>query len=81
MSVVGPRPLPVKDVKKSKLAYLRVLAVTPGVTGLWQVEGRQDPSSDSYISLNVIYIENWSMWLDFQIILRTVGAVFAGTGT
>jgi len=81
MSIVGPRPLPVSDVQDSKLAYLRVLAVTPGLTGLWQVQGRQDPSSDSYISLNVIYIENWSIWLDIQIILRTVGVVLAGTGT
>ena len=83
MSVVGPRPLPASDldVKVSKLAYLRVLAVTPGVTGLWQVQGRQDPSSDSYISLNVLYVENWSIWLDLQIILRTVGVVLAGTGT
>ncbi len=81
MSVVGPRPLPANDVRDSKLAYLRVLAVTPGITGLWQVQGRQDPSSDSYISLNVIYIENWSIWLDIQIILRTIGVVLAGTGT
>ena len=81
MSVVGPRPLPADDVRDSKLAYLRVLAVTPGITGLWQVQGRQDPSSDSYISLNVIYIENWSIWLDLQIILCTVGVVFEGTGS
>jgi len=81
MSVVGPRPLPAIDVRDSKLAYLRVLAVTPGITGLWQVQGRQDPSSESYISLNVTYIENWSVWLDIKIILRTVGAVFAGTGS
>lgn len=81
MSVVGPRPLPARDVRNSKLAYHRVLAVTPGVTGLWQVEGRQDPSSNSYISLNVIYIDNWSIWLDLRIILRTIGVVFAGTGT
>jgi exopolysaccharide biosynthesis polyprenyl glycosylphosphotransferase len=80
MSVVGPRPLPAKDVKDSKLAYLRVLAVTPGVTGLWQVQGRQDPSSDSYISLNVVYIENWSIWLDIKIILRTIAVVLTGTG-
>lgn len=81
MSVVGPRPLPASDVRDSKLAFLRVLAVTPGITGLWQIQGRQDPSSDSYISLNVMYIENWSIWLDLQIILRTVGVVFEGTGT
>jgi exopolysaccharide biosynthesis polyprenyl glycosylphosphotransferase len=81
MSVVGPRPLPTRDVRDSKLAYLRVLSVTPGITGLWQVQGRRDPSSDSYISLNVIYIENWSIWLDIKIILRTMGVVFEGTGT
>jgi exopolysaccharide biosynthesis polyprenyl glycosylphosphotransferase len=80
MSVVGPRPLPAGDVRDSKLSYLRVLTVPPGVTGLWQVQARQDPSSDSYISLNVLYIENWSIWLDIQIILRTIGVVFAGTG-
>jgi exopolysaccharide biosynthesis polyprenyl glycosylphosphotransferase len=80
MSIVGPRPLPARDVRDSKLAYLRVLAVTPGITGLWQVQGRQDPSSESYISLNVTYIENWSVWLDIKIILRTIGAVVAGTG-
>jgi len=45
------------------------------------VQGRQDPSSGSYVSLNVLYIESWSIWLDIQIILRTVGVVFAGTGT
>jgi lipopolysaccharide/colanic/teichoic acid biosynthesis glycosyltransferase len=81
MSVVGPRPLPADDVRDSKLAYLRVLAVTPGITGLWQVQGRQDPSSESYISLNVIYIENWSIWLDLRIILRTIGVVIEGTGS
>ncbi len=81
MSVVGPRPLPACDVRDSKLAYLRVLSVTPGITGLWQVEGRQDPSSDSFISLNVIYIENWSIWLDLKIILRTMSVVMAGTGS
>jgi lipopolysaccharide/colanic/teichoic acid biosynthesis glycosyltransferase len=81
MSVVGPRPLLASDVRDSRLAYQRVLAVPPGITGLWQVQGRQDPSSGSYVSLNVLYIESWSIWLDIQIILRTVGVVFAGTGT
>ncbi len=80
MSVVGPRPLPAGDVRESRLAYQRVLAVPPGITGLWQMQGRQDPSSDSYVSLNARYIESWSIWLDIQIILRTVGAVLAGTG-
>jgi exopolysaccharide biosynthesis polyprenyl glycosylphosphotransferase len=81
MSVVGPRPPIGSEVREYKLSHLRRLDVTPGITGLWQVQARQDPSFDSYISLDVTYIENWSIWLDFQIILRTLGVVFAGTGT
>jgi exopolysaccharide biosynthesis polyprenyl glycosylphosphotransferase len=81
MSVVGPRPPIGSEVREYKLGHLRRLDVTPGITGLWQVQGRQDPSFDSYVSLDVTYIENWSIWLDFQIILRTIGVVFAGTGT
>ena len=68
MSVVGPRPPLASEVKEYKLSHLRRLDVTPGITGLWQVQGRQDPSFDSYISLDVTYIENWSIWLDFKII-------------
>ncbi len=55
--------------------------MTPGITGLWQVQGRRDPSFASYVSLDVTYIDNWSVWLDFKIILRTIAVVFAGTGT
>ena len=81
MSVVGPRPPIGSEVREYKLSHLRRLDVTPGITGLWQVQARQDPSFDSYISLDVTYIENWSIWLDFYIILRTIGVVFDGTGT
>ena len=81
MSVVGPRPPLASEVREYKLSHLRRLDVTPGITGLWQVQGRQDPSFDSYISLDVTYIENWSVWLDIKIILRTVAVVFAGTGS
>jgi len=81
MSVVGPRPPIASEVREYKLSHLRRLDVMPGITGLWQVQGRQDPSFDSYISLDVTYIENWSIWLDVVIILRTVGVVFAGTGS
>jgi len=80
MSVVGPRPPIASEVKEYKLSHLRRLDVTPGITGLWQVQGRQDPSFDSYISLDVTYIESWSLWLDMKIILRTIAVVFAGTG-
>ncbi|MGD0547827.1 MAG: sugar transferase, partial [Terracidiphilus sp.] len=81
MSVVGPRPPIGSEVREYKPSHLRRLDVTPGITGLWQVQARQDPSFDSYISLDVTYIENWSIWLDLQIVLRTIGVVFAGTGT
>jgi len=81
MSVVGPRPPIASEVRQYNLAHLRRLDVTPGITGLWQVQARQDPSFDSYISLDVAYIENWSVWLDIKIILRTIGVVFAGTGS
>jgi exopolysaccharide biosynthesis polyprenyl glycosylphosphotransferase len=81
MSVVGPRPPIASEVKEYKLSHLRRLDVTPGITGLWQVQGRQDPSFASYVSLDVTYIDNWSVWLDFKIIVKTVGVVFAGTGT
>jgi exopolysaccharide biosynthesis polyprenyl glycosylphosphotransferase len=81
MSVVGPRPPIASEVREYKLSHLRRLDVTPGITGLWQVQGRQDPSFDSYISLDVTYIENWSVWLDMKIILRTIGVVISGTGS
>jgi exopolysaccharide biosynthesis polyprenyl glycosylphosphotransferase len=81
MSVVGPRPPIASEVKQYKLSHLRRLDVMPGITGLWQVQGRRDPSFDSYISLDVTYIENWSIWLDLKIIVRTIGVVFSGTGS
>jgi exopolysaccharide biosynthesis polyprenyl glycosylphosphotransferase len=81
MSVVGPRPPIASEVREYKLNQLRRLDVTPGITGLWQVQGRQDPSFESYISLDMIYIENWSLLLDFKIMLRTLAVVFAGTGS
>jgi len=67
-------------VEQYDLAHLRRLEVLPGMTGLWQVEARQDPSFDSYISLDTAYVENWSMWLDMKILARTVGVVLSGTG-
>jgi exopolysaccharide biosynthesis polyprenyl glycosylphosphotransferase len=81
MSLVGPRPPMAKEVEQYDLAHLRRLDVLPGITGLWQVEARQDPSFDSYISLDTAYVENWSLWLDLKILARTVGVVFGGTGS
>jgi exopolysaccharide biosynthesis polyprenyl glycosylphosphotransferase len=81
MSIVGPRPPIASEVRQYKLSHLRRLDVTPGITGLWQVQARQDPSFDNYVSLDVTYIENWSIWLDLKIIARTIGVVLAGTGS
>ena len=81
MSVVGPRPPIASEVKEYKLSHLRRLNVMPGITGLWQVQGRKDPSFDSYVSLDMTYIDNWSIWLDVTIIVRTVAVVLSGTGS
>ena len=81
MSVVGPRPPIAGEVREYELSHLRRLDVHPGITGLWQVQARQDPSFESYIMLDLAYIENWTVWLDLKIILRTVGVLFAGTGS
>lgn len=81
MSLVGPRPPIPSEVAQYKLEHLRRLDVLPGMTGLWQVEARQDPSFDNYISLDTAYVENWSLLLDLRIIARTIGVVLAGTGS
>jgi exopolysaccharide biosynthesis polyprenyl glycosylphosphotransferase len=80
MSLVGPRPPLACEVEKYDLSHLRRLDVLPGITGLWQVEARQDPSFDSYISLDTAYVENWNLMLDLRILARTVGVVLSGTG-
>lgn len=80
MSLVGPRPPLAGEVEKYEAEHMRRLTVSPGMTGLWQVEARQDPSFDSYISLDTAYVENWNLMLDLRILARTVAVVFQGTG-
>jgi exopolysaccharide biosynthesis polyprenyl glycosylphosphotransferase len=81
MSLVGPRPSIRSEVAQYQTAHLRRLDVIPGMTGLWQVEARQDPSFESYVNLDSKYVRDWSIWLDFKILARTLGAVLKGTGT
>jgi exopolysaccharide biosynthesis polyprenyl glycosylphosphotransferase len=81
MSLVGPRPSISSEVAQYKTPHLRRLDVVPGMTGLWQVEARHDPSFESYIKLDSEYVNGWSLWLDLKILLRTVSAVIAGTGS
>lgn len=80
MSLVGPRPHPLDDYEQYTLEHLRRLDVMPGITGLWQVSARTDPSFEKNIALDLEYIENWSPWLDMEILLKTVPAVFKGSG-
>jgi exopolysaccharide biosynthesis polyprenyl glycosylphosphotransferase len=82
MSLVGPRPLPVDEVKRFyDLAHRRRLSVKPGITCLWQISGRNNVSDfKDWVRLDLEYIDNWSLWLDIKILLRTLPAVFAGTG-
>jgi exopolysaccharide biosynthesis polyprenyl glycosylphosphotransferase len=80
MSIVGPRPPLANEVAQYECEYLRRLDVVPGITGLWQVEARSDPSFDRYISLDLQYVENWSILLDLRILVRTVVVVLAGSG-
>jgi exopolysaccharide biosynthesis polyprenyl glycosylphosphotransferase len=82
MSLVGPRPLPVDEVRRfNDLAHRRRLSVKPGLTCLWQVSGRNKISDfKDWVRLDLQYIDNWSIWLDFSILLRTIPAVVMGTG-
>lgn len=80
MSLVGPRPPIASEVERYALEHLRRLDVLPGLTGLWQVQARQNASFERYITLDTAYIENWSFWLDLTILIRTIGVVFNGTG-
>jgi exopolysaccharide biosynthesis polyprenyl glycosylphosphotransferase len=80
MSLVGPRPHPLDDFEKYQIEHLRRLDVKPGVTGLWQVYARRDPSFERNLALDLEYIENWSLWLDTKILLKTLAVALNGSG-
>jgi exopolysaccharide biosynthesis polyprenyl glycosylphosphotransferase len=80
MSLVGPRPLPVRDYEQLQPWHRKRYLVLPGMTGLWQVSGRIDLSFDDLVRLDFYYIENWSIWLDITILARTLPAVLARRG-
>lgn len=80
MSLVGPRPHPIDDVQRYETGDDRRLEVTPGLTGLWQVTARKDPSFRRNIALDLEYIERRSFWMDLAILYKTIFAVLDGTG-
>ena len=81
MSLVGPRPLPIRDYSGFKEDWQRRrFSVRPGITCLWQVNGRSQISFDEWMLLDIQYLDQWSLWLDLKILLQTVPAVMHGTG-
>jgi exopolysaccharide biosynthesis polyprenyl glycosylphosphotransferase len=81
MSLVGPRPLPVRDIERIDAQWhKRRLSVKPGVTCLWQVNGRSDVSFDHWVQMDLEYIDKWSLSLDLKILIKTIPAVLKGAG-
>jgi lipopolysaccharide/colanic/teichoic acid biosynthesis glycosyltransferase len=82
MSLVGPRPLPLDEVRRfDDMAHRRRLSVKPGLTCLWQVSGRNNVHDfTDWVRLDLEYIDNWSLWLDLKILCRTIPVVLLGTG-
>lgn len=80
MSIVGPRMITPDERTMYEQWDMNLLTVLPGITGLWQVSGRSDVSYAERVRLDMHYIRNWSLWLDIQILLRTVGVVISGKG-
>ena len=81
MSLVGPRPLPLRDVARLEEAWLmRRFSVVPGLTCLWQINGRSNTSFDKWVEQDLKYIEDWSLMLDLRILAKTIPAVLKGSG-
>jgi exopolysaccharide biosynthesis polyprenyl glycosylphosphotransferase len=80
MSLVGPRPLPLRDYEQLEAWHRKRYLVLPGVTGLWQISGRSNLGFDDLVRLDFFYLENWSVWLDISILAKTIPAVFTGRG-
>jgi exopolysaccharide biosynthesis polyprenyl glycosylphosphotransferase len=80
MSLVGPRPLPLRDYRLLEDWHRRRYAVLPGMTGLWQISGRSGLSFDDLVRLDFTYLENWSIWLDISILVKTIPAVMTRRG-
>ena len=80
MSLVGPRMISPAEMDKYGQWSINLLTVHPGITGLWQVSGRSDVSYEDRVRMDMHYIRNWSLWLDLQLLLRTIPAVLRSKG-
>ena len=80
MSIVGPRPIVNEEISKYGPVYSDYILVKPGITGLWQVSGRNDTSYEERVAYDFYYINNWSIWMDIWILCRTVPVVILGRG-
>jgi lipopolysaccharide/colanic/teichoic acid biosynthesis glycosyltransferase len=81
MSLVGPRPLPLRDYEGFNEDWQRRrFSVKPGITCLWQVNGRSEISFNQWMLLDLQYMDEWSLWLDLKILAKTVPAVLRGAG-
>ncbi len=80
MSLVGPRPLPMRDFERLEDWHKKRYLVLPGITGLWQVSGRAELDFDDLVRLDFLYLERWSIFLDLSILLKTIPAVFSRRG-
>lgn len=80
MSLVGPRMISPEEAPMYKQFVMNLLTVLPGITGLWQVSGRSDISYEERVRLDMYYVRNWSIWLDFQLLFQTIPAVLGARG-
>ena len=76
MSLVGPRPHQPDEIEKYEKHHKRVLAIKAGATGLAQVSGSSDLPFDQEVALDTFYVENWSLWLDFKVVVKTLVKIF-----
>ncbi len=81
MSLVGPRPIVENEIEKYRPVFALYLRVRPGLTGLWQVSGRNNTTYDARVRLDTYYVRNWSLWLDYFILLRTIRTVMLREGS
>ena len=81
MNLIGPRPPVPSEVEKYQLRHYRRFSFKPGITGLWQVSGRNEIKNfEDWVKLDLEYIDNWSLLLDLKIAIKTISVVFSGSG-